>query len=283
MKFATFFFSGTGNTWWAVKTFSELAIAAGHEAVYYSIEKSKVHEKQFLQQVFSSSDAVGIAYPIYGSTLPSPMWDFIDELSAIEKESAITASKVGYTITTMALFSGDGALVPRKRMKKAGLVLRGAVNICMASNLSVPYFHYNPVKSEKLEKRKIRGRKKLQKLLTRLSNGNKYLEGRNPLLIFVGWIQRISLNYEIEKISKYFGINYNTCTKCMLCVDNCPTQTLKFENDTFSFNKGCAACLRCYNMCPAYSIKMFNKVADPKKYRRFRGPGEGFNVKLLRD
>ncbi|UYP45504.1 hypothetical protein NEF87_001789 [Candidatus Lokiarchaeum ossiferum] len=282
MRFTTFFFSGTGNTWWVTREFSRLVQELGHEAQYYSLENKAIHDSEFLKTVFNESDAIGIAYPIYGSTLPKIMWQFLDELGQLDFSKLSNACKVGYTLTSVALFSGDGALVPRKKMKILGLQLQGAMNFQMTSNLSVPFFRYNPVSMEKLESRKNRNRKKMRKLILRLSKGKKCMEGRNPLLIFVGWLQRIFGEKEISLISKYWSVDRSKCTQCLLCVKDCPTNSIEYFDDKFIFHKSCTACMRCYNRCPSSAIQIFNRTADPEKYRRFHGPGEGFKIKDLR-
>ena len=39
MKFITFYFSGTGNTQWAVEQFTNMALALNHQAGMFSIDK----------------------------------------------------------------------------------------------------------------------------------------------------------------------------------------------------------------------------------------------------
>lgn len=282
MRFSTFYFTGTGNTWWVAREFSRLAQELGHEAQYISLENKNAHDPEILQKIFEDSDAIGIAYPIYGSTLPKIMWEFLDELQKQDFSKLSNVCKVGYTLTSVALFSGDGALVPRKKMKQLGLHLQGAMNFQMTSNLSLPFFRYNPVSMEKLDKRKIRNRKKMRKLLSRLTEGRKCLEGRNPLLILVGWLQRVFGEKEISLISKYWSVDRTKCTECLLCVKDCPTHSIEYVEDTFIFNKSCTACMRCYNRCPTSAIQIFHRTADPSKYRRFHGPGDGFKIKDLR-
>jgi NAD-dependent dihydropyrimidine dehydrogenase PreA subunit len=281
LHFVTFYFSGTGNTWWVAREFTSLAQNVGHTAEFLSIENPSTLDPTFLQTKFALADAIGIAYPIYASTLPKIMWNFLDSLIHISSHDS-THPKIAYTLTTMAFFSGDGALVPCSRMKQAGLILQGAMNFQMSSNLSVPFFRYNPVSQQKLEKRKIRNRKKLRKLIGRLEEGRKCMEGRNPFLIFVGWLQRVFATKELNLISKYWSVDLEKCTKCMLCVQDCPTHSIAYESDEFIFHLTCTACMRCYNRCPAAAIQLFNRSTDPKRYLRLLGPGEGFKIELLK-
>ncbi len=286
MRFSTFYFTATGNTWWAAREFTKIAKGSGHEADYYSIESEDMQSDEKIAKILMESDAIGFAYPIHGSMHPLFMQKFIDRVIEIRSKDETREDeqnwKIGYTITTMALFSGDGALVPRKQMKKANLRLKGAINLILASNLAVPYFRYNPVGTKKIERRKKYDRKKLCKLVRRLSEGKKYLEGRNPILISVGWLQRVFMKTFESKVYKYFSVNMDLCTRCMLCVNNCPTHSIQYQEDQFKFLSTCTSCMRCYNFCTANSILLFNKYANPKKYRRYHGPGEGFKIELLK-
>ncbi len=287
MRFSTFYFTGTGNTWWAAREFTSIAKNAGHEAAYYSLESETLQKggDEMIARIIKESDAIGIAYPVYGSTLPEIMWDFLDRLIRIRRQFPQIERKVGYTLTTMALFSGDGALVPRKKLKQAHFILKGAINLIMASNMGIPYFRYNPVGMEKLERRKAYDRKKLAKLVRRLGSGKKYLEGRNPFLIAIGFFQRIFMPLEKKIIHKYWSVHMESCTRCMLCVNTCPTDSIEYfeEKDTFTLKSTCISCLRCYNYCPTNSILLFNKGMNTKKYRRHRGPGEGFKLSIVKE
>lgn len=286
MRFSTFYFTGTGNTWWAAREFTSIAKNVGHEAEYYSLESKilKTGGDEMIARIIKDSDAIGIAYPIYGSTLPEIMWGFLDRLIRICAQFPQMEWKIGYTLTTMALFSGDGALVPRKKLKQAHIMLKGAINLIMASNMGIPNFRYNPVGMEKLESRKARDRKKLTKLVHRLGTGKKNLEGRNPFYIALGFSQRIFMPLERRLIHKNWSVHMESCTHCNLCVDTCPTHSIEYseKKDLFTLQPTCISCLRCYNFCPTHSILLFNKGRNTKKFRRHRGPGEGFKLSLVR-
>ena len=113
-------------------------------------------------------------------------------------------------------------------------------------------------------------------------DNRKCMEGRNPILIFIGWIQRVFGQKEIYLINKYWSVDLSKCTQCLLCVNNCPTQSINFDGSHFTFLPTCTACMRCYNRCPTYAVCLFNKTCDPKKYRRFLGPDDGFSIAQLK-
>ncbi len=271
-----FYFSGTGNTRWAAEQFTSILKSMDHKVNLFSLETASVWDPTFLQDIYSSTEMFGIAYPVYGSTLPPFMWQFLKELSKIAQNIPNSTLKPGFTLTTVALFSGDGALVPKKALSAARIRLIGAMNLQMASNFSIPFFRYNPVDTKKLAQRKIRNQKKLHKFANHINELKPYYEGRNPLLVFGGWLQRVLGGKEIQLFARYLSVDQTTCTQCLLCVNDCPTHSIIYDNSmstpSFQFSMTCTACMRCYNFCPTYSIQVFHRTASPSKYLRYYGP-----------
>jgi hypothetical protein len=258
---------------------------AGHQAESFSIEIQENLDPSFLKRKLKEADALGIAYPIYGSTAPDIMWAFLETLQKISENTNARINnkdeKFGYSITTMALFSGDGALVAKDLMKDIGFKLRGAINIKLASNVSVPYFHYNPVENQKIEKHKETAINDLEKLINKILKGKNHLEGRwNFLGKLGGWIQRIGMGWALDKLME-LSIDTNLCTKCMFCINNCPTENISFNDGDFQFNEKCTYCMRCYNFCPTQAILVNGKYCDPTKYKRHTYFSKDFQSNLL--
>jgi len=201
------------------------------------------------------------------------MWAFLEKLINISKEIPKTSSgeenkKFGFSITTMALFSGDGALVAKKQLREIGFEILGAINLKMASNVSIPYFHFDPVEQDKLERRKKKAIVDLKDFYNDLINNKKHLEGRwNLLGKLGGWIQRVGMDWALKKYLKY-SVDSDLCTKCMFCVNNCPTNNISYNKNKFEFSNKCTYCMRCYNFCPTQAILINDKYCDTKKYKR---------------
>jgi ferredoxin len=287
MKFVIFYFSGTGNTWWISREFCRVAENFGHNGEYISIENGVVQPKKYLKHKLEDVDALGIAYPIYGSTAPRIMWDFMESLKEVSgtelgnEKNGVNLDKFGFILTTMALFSGDGALVLRGKMEKIGFPLRGAKNFKLASNISIPGFSFNPVDKEKLEKRKKKAKEKLESFIKRIIAGKKNLEGRwNLVGRFGGWIQRKFMDRTLERYINW-SADMEKCTICELCLNNCPTENILLNDGKITFLDKCTYCMRCYNFCPTYAITPTDEPTDPEEYKRHRGCTENFKLKFL--
>ena len=102
------YFSGTGNTKYCTET---LAQATGGRA--YSMESREALE------VLRASDEIALGYPIYFSDIPRIVKAFI-----IEHADMFCGKRV-FIIATMGLFSGDGAGLASRLLRKCGAAVTG--------------------------------------------------------------------------------------------------------------------------------------------------------------
>ncbi|MEZ4627589.1 MAG: flavodoxin domain-containing protein, partial [Eubacteriales bacterium] len=88
-----FYFSGTGNSKFAAKTFCVLAGA----------DCRSVEEKTDFDALIGAHDTIGFCYPVYGSYVPRPMREFV------AAHADALAGKRFVILCTQLIFSGDGA------------------------------------------------------------------------------------------------------------------------------------------------------------------------------
>ena len=61
---------------------------------------------------------------------------------------------------------------------------------------------------------------------------------------------------------RYFFKNPKKCSKCMECIEKCPTKNIKFENKKIAFSDKCTMCYRCINICPRKAITFLGKEIE---------------------
>ena len=281
MRFVTFFFSGTGNTWWVVKEFTNIASKNGHDAEMYSIENDQIKDFSILRELLEKSDAIGFAYPIYGANLPPIMREFITGIKKISDNLTNLDQKYCYIITTIGYINGYGPYKIKKILRSIGLKLKAHVNIRLNNNISTPGLKINPVSYKKLGKRKKKNTKKLDKFFGKIIKNKRYIKGIGPWLI-PGMLIRRRTAPKIEVNYQRLSINLDTCNNCNMCINNCPTNSIVRVDNKIIFKKGCTACYRCYNFCQTHSILYKGKFADPRVYRRYHGPIDNLNLKDLK-
>ncbi len=269
-KILLFYFSGTGNTWWLVNQFRLLAENDSHLVKMISIEKINDSDWPLILEDWKNSDLIGFAHPIYGSTAPKFVKNFIKtipekiNLDDIEKKN-------GFIFTTMELFSGDGGFALIKLVKILKIDIQYVFNFQMLSNLGIPLITYNPVKQKRFEKRKKRTLEKLARVYHGLMKERRFFQNKfNPLGYLFGWIQRVSMKSLENKNWKYLGVDEEKCISCMKCVNQCPTHAIKVVEGKFIFTESCTACYRCYNFCPTQAITVFGRTANPKRQRQHK-------------
>jgi len=268
MQILAFYFSGTGNTWWVTERLAERIRGAGSDIEWIRMEKFSDSLWPEVEEKWRKADMIGVAYPIYASTAPKIVKQFLAQLLARMPAEVLTP-KPALAITTMELFSGDGALILHKPLRQLGLQLQVAYNFQMNSNLGVPGYNYNPCPEPRFARRRQRTLKKMDTVVTALLSGKKLLQHRyRPLAYLLGALQRMASNLIEDKNGRFLGVDATRCTQCMQCVNNCPVEAISFDGTHFAFSDACTACYRCYNFCSAQAITVFKRSMNPKRHRQ---------------
>jgi ferredoxin len=280
MKISIFYFSGTGNTWWVSQKLKSIFSQKGHYAEEYSIEEERLKKDNVLNDILKESDLIGIGYPVYSSSIPKIMQDWVkDHLCKIIKLG--DPNKRAFVFDTMAMFSGDTPLKMRKILKECGFKVRQAINIRMLSNLpQMP--RLMTWDEEDQQEIMDKAEEKCEKLVDKVLEGKKWVMRRDPFSRLLGWIQRVGLRLEGKKIKEWYEIDKEQCTLCRKCVKYCPVENLSIEenngNAQVVFGDDCIYCMRCFNFCPENAILIMERTRDTERYRRFRGQIPDFQL-----
>lgn len=270
MKFSTFYFSGTGNTKWVVEQLNNIVANNGHKAEMFSIDINDKLTDSIIKEILCDSDFIGFANPIYGAGMPPIMIRFINHLIDIQKNE--NTNTIGtYMVNTFGYVNAFGPIAAKKLLANTCFNLVAYVNIQLCNNISTPKLKSNKINKTKLNHRKERAKKELLLLTKRLLSGRNYITGIGPYLI-PGIFIRLKVNKAIMDNYKTLSVNTQVCNRCMLCVNNCPTQSIKLKKDQFEFLSSCTSCMRCYNFCPKAAIVLGGTYANPNIYYRYRGP-----------
>lgn len=270
MLFSTFYFSGTGNTEWSVRQFSGIVVQSGHRAELYSLDNFERYSGEELIKIVNESTGIGFANPIYGTDIPPIMKAFIHWLTELCIKEGIRA-KPFYIINTFGYVNAFGPFAARKIFNKDCFELVAYVNIRLCNNIST-YTHKSAfIGSEKLSIRKEKALEELTRLANRLLSSKKYIKGIGPYLL-PGIFIRKKVGKSIQGHYQKISVQEKTCNRCMICVKNCPANSIKFKEQRFEFSAECTSCMRCYNFCPTASIMIDGIYTDPQEYFRYKGP-----------
>ena len=235
------YFSGTGNTKFCVTRFLE---KCGGKA--YSIE-----DKEAVSALSEDNDIV-LGYPVYYSNMPMIVRDFIGQ------NAELWRGKNVFIIATMGLFSGDGAGVAARLLKKHGANIPGGLHIkmpdCIGDVKLLKKTHEENRKTVKLAAQKIDG------AAEKLRGGNPPREGLNLFYHVAGLFgQRLWFYGKTKSYTKNPKIDRKQCVGCGACVRLCPMENITLQDRKAVSGNKCTMCYRCFSNCPRQAITIIGK------------------------
>ncbi len=237
------YFSGTGNTKFCVGRFLK-TLGADHEA--YPIE-----DKTAVSALGEDSDIV-FAYPIYYSNIPKIVRDFIDD------NAALWHGKNVFVIATMGAFSGDGAGVSARLLKKYGANITGGLHIKMPDCIG----DVGLLKKSPKENRKIieAAADKADNAARAFLSGKPPRDGLNVFYHIAGLFgQRLWFCNKTKSYTQNPKIDRGKCVGCGVCERLCPKKNIWVSGGKASSGGNCTMCYRCFSECPQKAITIIGK------------------------
>lgn len=236
------YFSGTGNTKFCITRFLEKC--GGGNA--YSIE-----DKAAVSALSEDNDIV-LGYPVYYSNLPKIVRDFIEQNAELWRDKNV------FIIATMGLFSGDGAGVSARLLKKHGAVITGGLHVKMPDCIGdVKALKKSPEENREII---IQAKQKLDGAAEMLQSGNPPREGLNLFYHIAGLFgQRLWFHSKTKNYTQNPKIAIKQCVGCGACVRLCPMENITLQDRKAVSGNRCTMCYRCFSNCPRQAITIIGK------------------------
>ena len=237
------YFSGTGNTRFCLEKF----------ATFYdpTMEIISIEESAAIEKIKLHTDIV-FAYPIYYSSLPKIVRDFIMDHPSIWENKRI------FIIATMGLFSGDGAGLAARLFKRykahiwGGLHLKMPDCICDVKALKHSTNQNLQIVSNASDK--------LQRAVNKIKEGASPKEGLGSFYHIAGLLgQRLWFFNKTRQYYENVRIDPKACIGCGGCVSTCPMRNLSILQGKAVAGKTCTLCYRCANQCKRKAITILGK------------------------
>lgn len=237
------YFSGTGNSKYAVEVFVQ-EYEPGAKA--YSIE-----DKQAVDAIKNNKELV-FGYPVQYSSVPKFLCDFIEHNGTLWKEKKI------FIIATMGLFSGDGAGVLARMLKRHGAEIVGGLHLKMPDSIAdEKVLKHSPEENRRLVE--VAGIK-IKNAAVAMKAGNTPQEGLGFFCRMAGFFgQRLYFGYKTKSYTDKINIDRKKCVGCGKCVELCPTGNISMQNGVVCGSNTCTMCYRCVNHCPKQAITLLGK------------------------
>ena len=277
MKATIFYFSGTGNTWFIAESLRKGLFIRGIDVDCYSIEDSELAKTGAIEQLIAESSHIIIGYPIYGSVAPRPMIEFIERFPKTYKNTKLSV------FSTVALASGDGAIVYRDTLEDRGYTFHTGMEFKLSNNFNVPGFpdvlHVGG--DQKIYNRNEKARLKAEKMADCIAEDKPKIEGDHFFGHFLGNVQRRHIDELLLSFNDKLYVETSRCVNCGNCVKICPVHNIGLADNGIEFHGKCAVCMRCYHFCPAQAINVTKESLDGKKWPRYRGATVEYSKELL--
>ncbi len=237
------YFSGTGNTKFCVERFLK---ALGTDRGAYPIE-----DKAAVPALGEDNDIV-FAYPVYYSNIPKIVRDFIDD------NSALWHGKNVFVIATMGAFSGDGAGVSARLLKKYGTNITGGLHLKMPDCIG----DVGLLKKTPDENRKIiaAAADKTDNAARAFLSGKPPRDGLNVFYHIAGLFgQRLWFYNKTKSYTQNPMIEGEKCVGCGICERLCPKGNIKVSGGKASSGGNCTMCYRCFSGCPQKAVTIIGK------------------------
>lgn len=237
------YFSGTGNSRYALERFLG---GCGETAGAYAIEDENITER------IKENEEIIFSYSVQFSNIPKMLKDFIDGNAPLWKNKKI------FVIATMGLFSGDGAGMLARRLKKYGAQITGGLHLKMPDSIA----DEKALKRSREKNRELvrMAESKIDQAVQRLKNGKPPREGIGFLYHLAGLFgQRLYFSQKTKHYTDQLKINPEKCVGCGKCVGLCPMKNLHVEDHVAKAEDRCTMCYRCVNLCPNQAVTLLGK------------------------
>ena len=237
------YFSGTGNSKYAVETFLQ-EYTPGEAA--YSIEDEQAVE------VIKGQEELVFGYPVQYSSVPKMLRDFV------EKNSELWQGKKIFIIATMGLFSGDGAGVLARLLRRHGAKIIGGLHLKMPDSIAdEKVLKRSPEENKTLVES---ARWKIKNAVSEVKKGNPPQEGLGFLSRLAGFFgQRLYFGHKTKCYTDKLKIDGSACIGCGKCEKLCPMGNICIKEGKAVSGDKCTMCYRCVNQCPKHAITLLGK------------------------
>lgn len=236
VKVMLLYYTGTYNTRYITNRIKE-------KIDFALIESFEVDGKS---QIISLEgyDYIGIGYPIYAFNVPNIFINYLKKLTFPSDSKYFIYKNSGETYSLNDASSNSIIKV----LKKHNCLVQNEYHFMMPYNI---HFRFpNDLVNEILLMDEKLIDILIYEVFENISNISKY-KLKHKFISDIFKIQYIG-----GFVNSFFYRVNEKCSKCLLCVKNCPTENIFEESGKVKFKHKCVMCMRCSMYCPCNAISI---------------------------
>ena len=246
-----FYFSGTGNSKQISLWFSELAAEKNIDCQLFDIAKTEVKSIDYVHP----QDLVVVISPIHGFNYPKITLDFIRRFPKGKNRVVLMNTDGGVKIGRIIVpgVAGAAFMLSSVILRAKGYKIIGQIPFDMPAN----FVSLHPAMGEKsrkyvFEKNRARVKKHFDKLY---AGKNDFTALKRIVIDLIAVLPSFAyLFYGRFFLSKTLYASHK-CSRCNLCVEECPVKAIKIIDRRPFWTVKCEACMKCMNICPVRAVE----------------------------
>ena len=244
MRIVIYCFSGTGHTKMVCDRYAAAFEENGHEVTVRTLplEQNATGDSD-------DFDIIGIGYPIHAFNAPKIVLDLCKSLPKRDKKDVRKRAFVFKSSGEPVRMSDISSLKMCKILKRRGYDVTNEYQYVMPYNI---IFRHSDAAAYKM----WQTTKALVPVdVAEITDGTTALPKKLFMGGFLAWILRAE-HWGAHILGKFFATT-ESCTKCGLCIKNCPANNIKQnKKGKLKFGGKCMICMRCSFNCPKNAVKL---------------------------
>ncbi len=236
MKVALRYFSGTGNTAWLA---DQLKSALEKRSAAVSIGAIGLDKGP---QIPDGPLKFIVCFPVYGLDAPPFVQEWAGRLPEGEGRDAVLVRSPGDPF-----FDGGTTRTMRRLLEGRGWRVRVERMIVMPPNV------FLRVSDDLAALLLAAAHRRIATLADDIVGGKELLEDSGSFVHYCSRACNLLLAHHGFRFGRDLRAN-KMCTRCGLCVRECPSNTITMTADGIRFGDHCQVCLRCVARCPVKAI-----------------------------
>jgi Pyruvate/2-oxoacid:ferredoxin oxidoreductase delta subunit len=248
-KILIFYFTGTGNSGKVAEWIAQVASSMNIEAVCMNIANANVIDTPEVGAL------VVFISPVHGFNYPPVMMRFITQFPKGKNDVALINTRAGMLIGKWITpgLSGITFYLSSAILKTKGYSIKSMFPVDLPSNWISLHPGLNKPAVKYLH---LKNKEKVTRFASQLLSGESNFKGLYDIVQDIVISPVAVLYYCVGRF--FFAKTYyasRDCTKCGLCIEQCPVKAIKWVDGRPFWTLTCESCMKCMSDCPTKAIE----------------------------